>query len=204
MKSNKRLVVGLSGASGIILGVRLLEVLKPLGIETHLVMSKAAEQTLACETDLTRAQVRRLADTAYHINDVAAAISSGSFRTMGMVIIPCSIRTMAEIASGVTSSLLTRAADVALKERRRLVLVVRETPLHALHLRAMTSLAEAGAIIAPPMPAFYSRPKTVDDIVDHTVGRVLDLFDIEAGVVKRWRGAEQRAYKKSGRGPEDG
>jgi 4-hydroxy-3-polyprenylbenzoate decarboxylase len=199
----KRLIVGLSGASGVILGVRMLEVLRPLDIEVHLVMSKAAEQTLACETDLTRADVRKLADKAYHSNDIAAAIASGSFRTMGMIVIPCSIRTMSEIATGVTSSLLTRAADVVLKERRRLALVVRETPLHALHLRTMTSLAEAGAIIVPPVPAFYGRPKSVDDIIDHTVGRVLDLFDIEAGIVKRWRGAEQRAFKKFSRDADD-
>jgi 4-hydroxy-3-polyprenylbenzoate decarboxylase len=203
MATPKRLIVGLSGASGVVLGVRLLEVLKPLDVETHLVMSKAAEQTLACETDLKREKVRALADKAYHVNDIAAALASGSFRTLGMVVIPCSIRTMSEIATGVTSNLLTRAADVTLKERRRLVLVVRETPLHLLHLRTMTSLAEAGAIIAPPVPGFYSRPKTVDDMVDHTVGRVLDLFDIEAGIVKRWRGVEQRAFKKFGRAADD-
>jgi flavin prenyltransferase len=185
-----RLIVGISGASGAILGARMLEVLRTVDVEVHLVMSKAAELTLACETDLKRDQLRALAHTTYGITDIAAAISSGSFRTMGMVIIPCSIRTMSEIASGVTSNLLTRAADVVLKERRRLVLVVRETPLHALHLRTMASLAEAGAIIAPPMPGFYALPKSVDDIVNHTVGRVLDLFDIDAGLVKRWRGAQ--------------
>jgi len=203
MATPKRLIVGLSGASGIILGVRMLEVLRSLAIEVHLVMSKAAEQTLVCETDLKREDVRKLADKAYHPSDIAAAIASGSFRTMGMVVIPCSIRTMSEIATGVTSSLLTRAADVVLKERRRLVLVVRETPLHALHLRTMTSLAEAGAIIVPPVPAFYGRPESVDDIIDHTVGRVLDLFDLEAGIVKRWRGAEQRAFRKFGRDTDE-
>jgi flavin prenyltransferase len=184
------LIVGISGASGAILGVRMLEVLRTTDVEVPLVMSKAAELTLALETDLKRDHVRALAHAAYNVADVAAAISSGSFQTMGMVIIPCSIRTMSEIASGVTSNLLTRAADVVLKERRRLVLVVRETPLHALHLRTMASLAEAGAIIAPPVPGFYARPKSVDDIVNHTVGRVLDLFGIEAGVVKRWQGAQ--------------
>ena len=182
----KRLVIGISGASGIVLGVRLLQVIKPLDVEAHLVMSKAAELTLAYETDFTRDEVRELADVAYPINDIGAAISSGSFSTLGMIIIPCSIRTMSEIASGVTSTLLTRAADVVLKERRRLVLVVRETPLHALHLSNMTRLAEAGAIIAPPVPGFYSRPKSIEDMVDHSVGRVLDLFDIDAGIVKRW------------------
>jgi len=184
------LIVGISGASGAILGVRMLEVLRTTDVEVHLVMSKAAELTLTLETDLKRDQLRALAHAVYNITDVAAAISSGSFQTMGMVIIPCSIRTMSEIASGVTSNLLTRAADVVLKERRRLVLVVRETPLHALHLRTMAGLAEAGAIIAPPVPGFYARPKSVDDIVNHTVGRVLDLFGIEAGVVKRWKGAQ--------------
>lgn len=197
MSTQKRLIVGLSGASGIILGVRLLEILKRIDVEVHLVMSKAAEQTLACETKLKRDDVRKLADVVHPINDIAASISSGSFKTMGMVIIPCSVRTMSEIAGGATASLLTRAADVALKERRKLVLVVRETPLHLLHLRNMVALAEAGAIIAPPLPAFYNDPKTVDDIVDHTCGRVLDLFDIEAGVVKRWRESQQRAFKKA-------
>ena len=199
MAGSNRLIVGISGASGVVLGVRLLEVLKPLDIEVHLVVTKAAELTLACETDLKRDNVRALADTVYGINDIAAAISSGSFRTRGMVVIPCSIRSMSEIACGATSNLLTRAADVVLKERRRLVLVVRETPLHALHLRSMASLAEAGAVIAPPVPGFYSRPETVDDIIDHTVGRVLDLFDIEAGIVKRWRGAQAGAFAETDR-----
>jgi 4-hydroxy-3-polyprenylbenzoate decarboxylase len=185
------LVVGISGASGAILGVRMLEVLRATDVEVHLVMSKAAELTLALETDWKRDQVRALAHVVYNVADVAAAISSGSFRTMGMVVIPCSIRTMSEIASGVTSNLLTRAADVVLKERRRLVLVVRETPLHTLHLRTMASLSEAGAIVAPPVPGFYARPQSVDDIVNHTVGRVLDLFGIEAGVVRRWQGGGQ-------------
>jgi flavin prenyltransferase len=199
-----RLIVGISGASGAVLGARMLQVLRNIDVEVHLVMSKAAELTLACETDLKRDQLRAMAHTTYGIGDIAAAISSGSFRTMGMVIIPCSIRTMSEIASGVTSNLLTRAADVVLKERRWLVLVVRETPLHSLHLRTMASLAEAGAIIAPPVPGFYALPKSVDDIVDHTVGRVLDLFDIEAGMVKRWRGAQVSAAGQAphGEGPD--
>lgn len=195
MTGTKRLIVGISGASGVALGVRTLEVLAELDIEVHLVMTKAAELTLACETELKRDDVRALADHTHSINDIAATIASGSFRTLGMLVIPSSIRTMSEIASGVTSNLLTRAADVTLKERRRLVLVVRETPLHVLHLRTMASLAEAGAIIAPPVPGFYSRPETVQDIIDHTVGRVLDLFDLEAGLVKRWRGAQQSAFK---------
>lgn len=199
MAGSDRLIVGISGASGVVLGVRLLEVLRPLDIEVHLVVTKAAELTLACETDLKRDDVRALADTVYNINDIAAAISSGSFRTRGMVVIPCSIRSMSEIACGATSNLLTRAADVVLKERQRLVLVVRETPLHALHLRTMASLAEAGAVIAPPVPGFYSRPETVADIVDHSVGRVLDLFDIEAGIVKRWRGVQAGAFTQADR-----
>jgi 4-hydroxy-3-polyprenylbenzoate decarboxylase len=203
MPDRRRLIVGISGASGVILGVRTLEVLAGTGVEVHLVVSKAAELTLACETDIKREKLRALAHTTYAVSDIAAAISSGSFRTMGMVVIPCSIRSMSEIASGATSNLLTRAADVVLKERRRLVLVVRETPLHALHLRSMTALAEAGAIIAPPMPGFYARPQSVDDIINHTVGRVLDLFDIEAGIVKRWRGAQAGAFGRAARTEDD-
>ena len=184
----RRLVIGISGASGVIYGVRALELLRPMDIETHLVMSKSAEITLAYETDLKPSDVRAMASTYHPISDIGASISSGSFPTIGMLIAPCSIRTMSEIATGVTSSLLTRAADVALKERRCLVLAVRETPLHAGHLRTMTLLAEMGAIVAPIVPAFYSRPRTVDDIINQTVGRLLDLFGIESGVVKRWRG----------------
>jgi 4-hydroxy-3-polyprenylbenzoate decarboxylase len=203
MTHPRRIIVGISGASGVVLGVRMLEVLRSVDVEVHLVMSKAAELTLACETDLKRDEVRAMAEHRYNITDIAAPVSSGSFRTMGMVVIPCSIRTMSEIATGVTSNLLTRAADVVLKERRRLVLVVRETPLHALHLRTMASLAEAGAIIAPPMPGFYARPKSVEDVIDHTVGRVLDLFDIEADLVKRWRGAQASAFGRGTSGAEE-
>ncbi len=181
-----RLIVGISGASGVIYGVRLLEALQELPVETHLVMTRTAEVTLAHETELKVADVRRLADVAYKIDDLAAAVSSGSFRTMGMVVVPCSMRSLGEIAHGITSNLLTRAADVVLKEHRRLVLVARETPIHAIHLRNMLTLSEMGAVIAPPMPAFYNRPKTLDDIVNHTVGRVLDLFNLDTGKVKRW------------------
>ena len=181
-----RIIVGLSGASGIIYGIRLLQTLRRIGIETHLVVSKAAELTLAYETDLKVKDVKALADVVYNAADVGAAISSGSFKTRGMIIAPCSVRTAAEIATGATSSLLTRAADVVLKERRRLVLMVRESPLHTGHLRTLAAVSEIGAIVAPPMPAFYSLPKSIDDIVDHTVGRVLDLFDVDAGMVKRW------------------
>jgi len=184
--SPRRLIVGISGASGVVYGVRLLQLLRNAGVETHLVMSKTAEVTFAHETTLKIAEVRALADTCHRIDDLAAPISSGSFRTAGMIVAPCSMRSMSEIASGVTSSLLTRAADVTLKERRRLVLMVRETPLHTGHLRTMTALSEMGAIIAPPVPAFYARPDSIGDMVDHSVGRVLDLFDIDVGVVGRW------------------
>ena len=181
-----RLVVGISGASGVIYGARLLELLQKLPVETHLVISRAAEVTLALETDLKPAQLKARADQVHAIGDMAAAISSGSFRTIGMVVAPCSIRSMAEIASGVTTTLLTRAADVALKERRRLVLVVRETPLHTGHLRTMTALSEMGAIIAPPVPAFYAKPQSLADMIDQTLGRILDLFGLDAGTVRRW------------------
>lgn len=184
----KRLIVGISGASGVIYGVRLLEVLRLTGIETHLVMSKAAELAFAYETDLKPAQVRKLAHTSYAVGDVGAAISSGSFKTMGMIVLPCSIKTMSEIATGVTGTLLSRAADVVLKERRRLVIALRETPLHAGHLRNLATLSDLGAVIAPLVPAFYPRPKSVDEIVDHSVGRLLDLFEIETGLVARWQG----------------
>jgi flavin prenyltransferase len=186
MSDISRLVVGISGASGVIYGVRLLEALKPLPIETHLVMTRTAEVTLAHETDLKVATVHALADVTYKVDDLAAAISSGSFRTMGMVVAPCSMRSLGEIAGGIGSNLLTRAADVVMKERRRLVLLTRETPLHAIHLRNMARLAEMGVIIAPPVPAFYNRPRTLDDVIDHTVGRVLDLFDLDSGKVRRW------------------
>jgi len=181
-----RLIVGISGASGVIYGARLLDLLRPLAVETHLVITRAAEVTLALETDLKPAAVRARADVVHAIGDMAAPISSGSFRTIGMIVAPCSIRSMAEIASGVTTTLLTRAADVVLKERRRLVLVVRETPLHTGHLRTMTALSEMGAVIAPPVPAFYAKPTTIGEMVDQTLGRVLDLFGLDTGTVRRW------------------
>jgi 4-hydroxy-3-polyprenylbenzoate decarboxylase len=187
-KTPARLIVGISGASGTVYGVRLLEMLRKAEIETHLVMSKSAEMTLVYETDLKPKDVRALASVHYPVSDIGAAISSGSFPTMGMIVAPCSIRTMSEIATGVTSSLLSRAADVVLKEKRRLVLAVRETPLHSGHLRSMTTLADIGAVIAPIVPAFYNRPKSVEDIVNHTCGRLLDLFGIDTGTVKRWKG----------------
>ena len=184
--SQRRIVVGISGASGVIYGVRLLQLLRNAGVETHLVMSKTAEVTFAYETSFKIADVRAMAHTSHAIDDMAASISSGSFRTAGMIIAPCSMRSMSEIASGVTTTLLTRAADVTLKERRRLVLMVRETPLHTGHLRTMTALSEIGAIVAPPVPAFYAKPDSIEAMVDHTVGRVLDMFDIDVGVVERW------------------
>ena len=181
-----RLIIGISGASGVIYGARLLELLRPLPVETHLVISRAAEVTLALETDLKPAAVRSRADVVHAIGDLAAPISSGSFKTIGMVVAPCSIRSMGEIATGVTTTLLSRAADVVIKERRRLVLLVRETPLHVGHLRTMTALSEMGAVIAPPVPAFYAKPKTLIEMIDQTLGRVLDLFDLETEGVKRW------------------
>ncbi|NIA68468.1 UbiX family flavin prenyltransferase [Pelagibius litoralis] len=186
MHNTSRLIVGISGASGVRYGIRLLETLRDLPVESHLVLSKAAELTIAYETDLKVADVTALADVSYPVGDVGAAISSGSFQTLGMVVAPCSVRSMSEIASGVTSNLLTRAADVVLKERRRLVLMLRETPLHTGHLRSMLAVSEMGAVIAPPVPGFYANPQSLDEMVDHTVGRVLDLFGLESGKVKRW------------------
>ncbi|MCF8480971.1 MAG: UbiX family flavin prenyltransferase [Rhodospirillum sp.] len=184
----RRLIVGISGASGAVYGIRALEILRDAGIETHLVMSKAAELTLTLETGLKGRDARALASVNHASVDIGASISSGSFPTMGMLILPCSVRTMGEIATGVTGSLMSRAADVVLKERRRLVLAVRETPLHAGHLRTMGLLAEMGAVIAPPVPAFYAHPETLSEMVDHTVGRLLDLFGLDTGTVRRWEG----------------
>jgi len=192
MKSEpRRLIVGISGASGVIYGVRILEILKHhKDVETHLVMSKSAELTLAYETDYKPKDVKALASVVHPIGDIGANISSGSFKTMGMVIAPCSIRSMSEIATGVTSSLLSRAADVVLKEKRRLVLALRETPLHGGHLRTMVTLSDIGAVVAPIVPALYNKPKTVDDIVNHTCGRLLDFFDIDTKI-KRWQGGPE-------------
>lgn len=182
-----RLIIGISGASGAVYGVRLLELLRPLPIETHLIMSRSAEVTAAHEIKRKLADIRALADVFHSNENIGASVASGSFKTLGMIVAPCSIRSLSEIAGGVTSTLLTRAADVVLKERRKLVLMVRETPLHLGHLRAMTAAAEIGAIISPPVPAFYAAPASIEEMVDHTLGRVLDLFDIEAGVVRRWK-----------------
>ncbi|WP_440958776.1 UbiX family flavin prenyltransferase [Oceanicaulis sp. LC35] len=181
-----RLVVGISGASGVIYAMRALEALRQLGVESHVVASKAAEMTLSYELDEKPSILREKADYLYKPADVGAPVASGSFKTRGMLIAPCSVRTMSEIATGVTSSLLTRAADVVLKERRLLVLMVRETPFHLGHLRTMTQLAEMGAVILPPLPAFYAHPETVDDIVNQSVGRALDLFGLDWDATKRW------------------
>jgi 4-hydroxy-3-polyprenylbenzoate decarboxylase len=181
------LIVGVSGASGAHYAVRLLQVLHDQRIPAHLIVSKSAALALKEEVGLGVEAVRELAEVTYSNNDLAAPVASGSYKTRGMIVIPCSVRTLSDIAYGTTSTLLSRAGDVVLKERRRLVLVVRETPLHMGHLRSMLAATENGAIIMPPMPAFYPKPKTIDDIIDQTVGRCLDLFDIETGLVKRWQ-----------------
>ncbi|MFN3353540.1 MAG: UbiX family flavin prenyltransferase [Brevundimonas sp.] len=191
----RRIVVGISGASGVMYGVRALEALRALGVETHLVATRAAMLTLAEETDLSPDDLTARADIVHKLADVGASIASGSFRTLGMLIAPCSVRTMSEIATGVTSTLLTRAADVTLKERRPLVLMVRETPFHLGHLRTMTQLTEMGAIIAPPLPALYARPRSVEEIIDQSVGRALDLFGLDWRATKRWEGLGQDPRK---------
>jgi len=197
MKKN-RLIIGISGASGIIYGIRLLQYLKDTDIETHLIVSKAAQQTRAVETSLSAAELHQLADKYHKIDNIGASISSGSYKTLGMIVAPCSMRTLADIAQGNSSNLLTRAADVILKERRKLVLMVRETPLNLAHIRNMAQATEMGAIIAPPVPAFYNQPTCIDDIVNHSVGRVLDLFDIDSGSpVKRWAGLSSSDDEKN-------
>ncbi len=186
MTERARIIVGISGASGAIYGIRMLDALQHLGIESHLVMTRAAELTIVQETGLKPAEVAAKASVRHAIGNIGAAIASGSFRTLGMVVAPCSIRSLSEVATGVTSNLLTRAADVQLKERRRLVLMLRETPFHLGHIRSMAAVTEMGAIVAPPVPAFYTRPQSIDDLVDHAVGRALDLLGVESGLVKRW------------------
>ena len=181
-----RLVVGVSGASGVVYGVRVLDALRDLGVESHLVVTRAAGLTLASETGVTPEELSARATVTHRLADVGASIASGSFKTLGMIVAPCSVRTMSEIATGVTSTLLTRAADVTLKERRPLVLMVRETPLHLGHLRTLVKLAEMGAVIAPPLPAFYAQPQTLEEVVDQSVGRALDLFGLSWRAVRRW------------------
>lgn len=190
----KKLIVGISGASGVIYGIRLLEILRDVpDVETHLIMSTAAATTIGLETDYTAEEVMQLANVTYRFKDIAAAVSSGSFKTWGMVIVPCSMKTLAGIANSFSDNLLLRAADVVLKDRRRLVLVARETPLHLGHLRLMVQATEMGAILAPPMPAFYHRPKSIDDIVNQTVNRVLDLLEVELpqDLFVRWQGGKE-------------
>ena len=190
----KKLIVGISGASGVIYGIRLLELLRAVpDVQTHLIMSTAAATTIGLETDYTPEEVMQLADVSYRFRDIAAAVSSGSFKTWGMIVIPCSMKTLAGIANSFSDNLLLRAADVVLKDRRRLVIVPRETPLHLGHLRLMTQVVEIGAILAPPMPAFYHRPKSVDDIINQTVNRLLDVLEIELPVdlFERWQGGRQ-------------
>ena len=184
--TNPRLIIGISGASGIIYGIRLLQVLQAMPVETHLVVSKAAELTRDYETDMSAAELRSLADVYHRFNNIAAPIASGSFKTMGMIIAPCSMTSLGEIAHGTGSNLLTRAADVVLKERRRLVLMPRESPLHLGHLQNMVAVTQMGGIVCPPVPAFYHKPQHVMDIVNDTIARVLDLFDLDSGLLRPW------------------
>ena len=194
----KRVIVGISGASGVIYGIRLLEVLEAMpDVETHLVMSRFARLNIEIETPLTPQYVESLADEVHNFGNQAASISSGSFRTDGMVIAPCSMKTLSAIAHSAADNLLARAADVVLKERRTLVLMPREAPLHVGHCKLLYEVAQLGAVIAPPMPAFYNNPATIDDIVNHSVGRVLDLFGIDAGILKRWEGPSDRRQPSS-------
>jgi 4-hydroxy-3-polyprenylbenzoate decarboxylase len=188
MSTPRRLIVAITGATGTIFGVRLLQLLQGTDVETHLVVSRWGARTLLHETSFTLEQVRRLATHAYAEGDQGAALSSGSFVTMGMVVLPCSMKTLAAIAHGNGEDLVHRAADVVLKERRRLVLAVREAPLNTIHLENMLKLSRMGVVISPPVPAFYNRPRTLDDVVDHTVVRILDLFDIHLDVAERWSG----------------
>ncbi len=183
---NPRIIIGMSGSSGIIYGIRLLQVLRQLSIETHLVVTRAAQLTRAYETTLSAAELKALADIYYRCSDIAAPIASGSFKTLGMIVAPCSMKSVGEIAHGLGGNLLTRAADVVLKERRRLVIMPREAPLHLVHLQNMTTITQMGGIIFPPVPAFYQRPVTIDELINDTVGRVLDLFELDSGLVKRW------------------
>lgn len=192
-----RLVVGMSGASGAIYGLRILEVLRDLGIETHLVMSDSAKRTIVYETDRRIDEVKQLATHVHELNDVGACISSGSFKHDGMVIAPCSIKTLSALAQSFNTNLLIRAADVTLKERRKLVLMIRETPLHLGHLRLMTQVTEIGAVLVPPLPAFYHRPRTLEDIIDQSVSKALDQFGLDLDLFSRWTGNEEREQART-------
>lgn len=195
--SSRRLIVGITGASGAAYGIRALELARSAGVETHLVVSRSALLTLNQELGLQKADLSDQADRIYPVADIGAAIASGSFRTMGMLIAPCSVRTMSEIATGVTSTLMSRAADVVLKERRRLVLMLRETPLHLGHIETMGALTRMGAIIMPPVPAFYAKPESLDEIITHSTARALDLFNIDTGAVKRWSGLKDALVEEA-------
>jgi 4-hydroxy-3-polyprenylbenzoate decarboxylase len=186
MSTSDRLIIGISGSSGIIYGIRLLEILKPLPIEAHLVITKPAHLTLTYETEYSLEKIKTLADFNHSNTDIAASIASGSYKTLGMIIAPCSMKTLGELAHGITGSLITRAADVVLKERRKLVLMPRESPLHLVHLQNMLTITQMGGIICPPVPAFYNKPTTINDVINNSVGRVLDLFHIESNLVRPW------------------
>lgn len=193
MGLSMRLIIGMSGASGLVYGIRLLQVLKEeADVETHLVMTQSAKLNISIETDWQLADVEALANEVHHINDIAASISSGSFKTEGMIVVPCSMKTLSGIAHSYADNLLVRAADVILKEQRRLILMPRETPLHTGHCKLLYEVSQIGAIVAPPMPALYNKPESIDDIINHSVGRVLDLFQIDPGIVSRWAGMKRR------------
>lgn len=194
--NEKRIVVGITGGSGVIYGIRMLEKLKELEVETHLIISKWGEKTMLVETPYTLDEVKKMATVYYENDNLAASISSGSFRVDGMIIAPCSMKSLAEIATGVTSDLVTRSADVMLKERKKLILMTRESPLNLIHIRNMETAALAGAVIFPPVPAFYNKPQTIDDIIDQTVGRVLDQFDLTPDWIKRWGVAPKKQKVK--------
>lgn len=191
----RRIIVALTGATGSILGIKVIIALRRLNIETHLIISKWAEATIKYETDYTVPNIRALADQVHNVHDMSAPVASGSFRVDGMVIVPCSVKTLAAISSGLCDDLISRAADVILKERRKLVLAVRETPLSSIHLQNMLNVTQAGAIIFPPVPAFYTKPASVEDLVDHSVGRMLDLFDLDTGDFERWEGWKKEEHR---------
>lgn len=186
MKHSARIIIGITGSSGIIYGIRLLQILKTLPIETHLIVSKAGQLTRVYETEVSNIELKSLADVYHPPTDITASIASGSFKTLGMIIAPCSMKTLGEIANGISSNLISRAADVVLKERRKLVLMPREAPLHLGHLNNMVHITQMGGIIYPPLPAFYTHPKSIDDLINDTLARVLDLFDLDCGLIKRW------------------